>query len=105
MGATGGGSTNTTVYSNSTKFVEHDTVVDLPPTGGASAQTLLSTLLGAYPDAAPTGFPLDKALADPVVRQAVLQAQQQVLHAGGTLFATAYCNIHGLWESEKTVAV
>ena len=93
MGATGGGSTNTTVYSNSTKFVEHDTVVDLPPTGGASAQTLLSTLLGAYPDAAPTGFPLDKALADPVVRQAVLQAQQQVLHAGGTLFASPTTNL------------
>lgn len=24
---------------------------------------------------------------------------------GGTIFATAYCNIHGLWESEKSVAV
>ena len=24
---------------------------------------------------------------------------------GGTIFATAYCNIHGLWESEKPVAV
>ena len=27
------------------------------------------------------------------------------LAAGGTLFATAYCNIHGLWESEKAVQV
>jgi superoxide reductase len=23
----------------------------------------------------------------------------------GTLFATAYCNIHGLWEADKAVAV
>ena len=24
---------------------------------------------------------------------------------GGTLFATAYCNIHGLWESDKTIGL
>ncbi len=24
---------------------------------------------------------------------------------GGMIFATAYCNIHGLWESDKTVAL
>jgi superoxide reductase len=27
------------------------------------------------------------------------------LVASGTLFATAYCNIHGLWASEKTIAI
>jgi len=27
------------------------------------------------------------------------------LAASGTLYATAYCNIHGLWSSEKAVAV
>jgi len=27
------------------------------------------------------------------------------LSEGGTLQAIAYCNIHGLWESEKTIAV
>jgi superoxide reductase len=27
------------------------------------------------------------------------------LNAPGTLFATAYCNIHGLWEANKAVAV
>ena len=27
------------------------------------------------------------------------------LAASGTLYATAYCNIHGLWASEKQVAV
>jgi superoxide reductase len=27
------------------------------------------------------------------------------LAVSGTLYATAYCNIHGLWASEKTVAV
>jgi len=24
---------------------------------------------------------------------------------GGMIFATAYCNIHGLWESDRTIAV
>jgi len=24
--------------------------------------------------------------------------------AGGTIFATAYCNIHGLWEADKTIS-
>jgi len=27
------------------------------------------------------------------------------LAAPGTLYATAYCNLHGLWVSEKTIAV
>lgn len=27
------------------------------------------------------------------------------LAKSGTLYATAYCNIHGLWSSEKTVTV
>ncbi|MFO7937941.1 MAG: class II SORL domain-containing protein [Kiritimatiellia bacterium] len=27
------------------------------------------------------------------------------LKKSGTLYATAYCNIHGLWASEKTVTV
>ncbi len=27
------------------------------------------------------------------------------LAASGTLYATAYCNIHGLWSSEKAVTV
>ena len=27
------------------------------------------------------------------------------LATAGTLYATAYCNLHGLWMSEKTVAV
>ena len=27
------------------------------------------------------------------------------LSASGTLYATAFCNIHGLWSSEKTVTV
>ena len=27
------------------------------------------------------------------------------LAVSGTLYATAYCNIHGLWSSEKTVTV
>lgn len=27
------------------------------------------------------------------------------LATAGTLYATAYCNLHGLWASEKTVAV
>jgi len=27
------------------------------------------------------------------------------LNAPGTIFATAYCNIHGLWESDKAVAL
>ena len=27
------------------------------------------------------------------------------LAKSGTLFATSYCNIHGLWSSEKTVTV
>ena len=26
-------------------------------------------------------------------------------NAGGTLFATSYCNIHGLWESSKQISV
>jgi superoxide reductase len=34
-----------------------------------------------------------------------LVATRVRLAAGGTLFATAYCNIHGLWESEKTIQV
>jgi desulfoferrodoxin (superoxide reductase-like protein) len=27
------------------------------------------------------------------------------LKKGGTLLALAFCNIHGLWEAEKKVAV
>jgi superoxide reductase len=27
------------------------------------------------------------------------------ISGSGTLFATAYCNIHGLWESDKAVGV
>ena len=27
------------------------------------------------------------------------------IHKPGTLYAAAFCNIHGLWESEKTVKV
>lgn len=27
------------------------------------------------------------------------------LNTSGTLFATAYCNIHGLWEADKAVAL
>ena len=27
------------------------------------------------------------------------------LTTGGTIFATAYCNIHGLWEADRAIAV
>jgi uncharacterized protein YhjY with autotransporter beta-barrel domain len=90
LGAVGGGGTNTTTTTGSTKTVTHDTVVDLPPSGGA-AQTFLSSLLGvSYPQASLT---TDKTLADPVVQKAIAQAKQAVTKSGGTLFADATSNL------------
>ena len=90
-----GGGTNTTSYTTSTRTITHDTVVDLPPVGGGASQSFLSSLLGSYPNPAPTGFALDKALVDPVVQKAVVQARQSVLHTGGTVFANATSGLTG----------
>ena len=40
----------------------------------------------------------------PVFTDSTLAVRAKVT-TGGTLFATAYCNIHGLWESDKAVAL
>ena len=39
------------------------------------------------------------ALTEPVVQTAMK------LNTSGTLLAASYCNIHGLWEGEKTIKV
>lgn len=40
----------------------------------------------------------------PVYTEPLLQAALKV-NGSGTLLATAYCNIHGLWEFEKPIKV
>jgi uncharacterized protein YhjY with autotransporter beta-barrel domain len=96
MGATGGGGTNTTTYTTSTKTVTHDTDVYLPAANGAaSSQTFLSSLMGSYPSETRADFTLDKALADPVVQKAMVQAQKAVTGSSGTLFADPTSDLAG----------
>lgn len=40
----------------------------------------------------------------PVFTDSTVSVRAKVT-TGGTIFATAYCNIHGLWESEQAVQV
>jgi outer membrane lipase/esterase len=95
-GAVGGSTaTNTVNYTYSTKTVTHTTVVELPMANGATAQTLLSSLLSSYQTEAPTGLSLDATLTDPVVLQAVALAKQRVVQAGGTVFADAKSAVIG----------
>jgi uncharacterized protein YhjY with autotransporter beta-barrel domain len=107
MGATGGDvtATNTVNFTTSTRTITHDTDVYLPADSGASSpQTVLSSLMGSYPAETRSDFALDKALADPVVHKAIVQAQQAVTGSSGTLFADPTSDLVGSSASPSYVS-
>ncbi|MDR1916101.1 MAG: class II SORL domain-containing protein [Synergistaceae bacterium] len=68
------------------------------PNGGKFAIELANLSFDVHGDTMDAEHP-GPAFADP------FGSVRVKLSAGGTLVAQSYCNIHGLWESSKTITV
>ena len=68
------------------------------PEGGKFAYDLGSCEFSAHGEST-EGPDTGPAYTEPAVSTSV------ILNKSGTIYATSYCNLHGLWESSKSISV